>query len=280
MITEQQTEQETNVEINFKTLLVAGAYFGHKTAQWNPDMAHFIYGARNGVHIIDINLTIEQWDKIRTIIYNLSAAGKEILLVGTKKQAQASIKLQAQRCKSHYIDYRWPPGLLTNFATIKQSVDKLKKFRNIIEDHQAGIKAVYTKKELLKLQKQVDQLDRELGGVSEMKYLPAAVFVTDPVKDAIAVAEARNLNIPVIALCDTNAPVKFIDYVIPSNDDATSTLTLFLTAVADTIIAGKQLAQEVEIIEEKKEELIEDLGEPVLNVNEVEKNIEVSYKKS
>lgn len=285
METEIQEVADTKTEINFKTLLTAGAHFGHKTATWNPDMASFIYGSRNKVYIIDINLTISMWEEAREFLTALTSKGGDVMFVGTKKQAQVSLKEQALRAGSPYVDYRWPPGLLTNFATVKKSIDKLKKLKTVIAEHASGARSDYTKKELLSMQKIVDKLELEVGGVTEMRRLPVALFVNDVNKDHIAVEEAKLLNIPVVAVCDTDSTIKDIPFVIPSNDDAVSTLALFNAAVADAVLEGKRAYKERDFLKSKKgSNLISDLDEGLVEPELLEKSgpreVKVSYKKA
>jgi small subunit ribosomal protein S2 len=202
--------------ITMKQLLEAGVHFGHQTRRWNPKMATYIYMERNGIYIIDLQQTVKKFDEAYAFIKNTVADGKSVLFVGTKKQAQETIKEEARRCGMHFVNQRWLGGMLTNYKTIRQRVLRLKQLEQMEE---SGAMDVLTKKEVARLLNEKERLERFLGGIKDMDKLPGAVFVVDPRKEKIAVAEARKLNIPVVAIVDTNCDPDEIDYVIPSNND-------------------------------------------------------------
>lgn len=281
---ELNTEVDTK-EVTFQSLLETGAHFGHKTADWNPKMAPYIYGSRNGTHIIDINITLERWQKVKQFIIDTVSKGGTILFVGTKKQATNSIVKEARRCGAFYVNFRWPPGVLTNFSTIRKPVERLRKLKLIIEQHNSGEVKEYTKKELLGMSKQVEKLEKELGGIVEMRKLPSIVFISDLDKENIAVQEAKKVNIPIIALGDTNVDPTGIDYLIPANDDAVASLNLFISSVANAVLEGKHIYNETRIIIEKEIAPTDQEEPPSVILEQVElpksdPNIEVSYKKS
>lgn len=224
--------------VTMKQLLEAGVHFGHQTRRWNPKMKKYIYGARNGIYIIDLQKTLRQFKEAYRFVRELSADGGVILFVGTKKQAQDSIREEAERCGMPYVNQRWLGGLLTNFATIKKSVARLKKYEAMEEE---GTWEGLIKKEILKIQKEKDKLGRYLDGIKEMGSLPDAVFVVDPKREEITVNEVQKLGIPVLAIVDTNCDPDMIDYVIPGNDDAIRSIRLFATKIADAVLEGQQL---------------------------------------
>lgn len=223
--------------ITMKQLLEAGVHFGHQTRRWNPKMAPYIYMERNGIYIIDLQQTVKKFDEAYEFVKELSAEGKDILFVGTKKQAQQTIQEEAERCGMHYVNQRWLGGMLTNYKTIKQRINRLKSLKKMEEE---GIFDVLSKKEAAALRNERERLERFLGGIENMDKLPGAVFIVDPRKERIAVAEARKLNIPVIAIVDTNCDPDEIDYVIPGNDDAIRAVKLIASKIADAVIEGKQ----------------------------------------
>ncbi len=223
--------------ISMKQLLEAGVHFGHQTRRWNPKMAEYIFTERNGIYIIDLQKTVKKADEAYMYIRDLAAEGGQILFVGTKKQAQDSIREEAVRCGMHYINARWLGGLLTNFSTIKKRVARLKELELMESD---GTFDFLSKKEIAKLQLEKDKLDTNLGGIKEMKRLPDALFVIDPKKEYIAVAEANRLGIPIVAIVDTNCDPELIDYVIPGNDDAIRAVKLIAGKMADAVIEGQQ----------------------------------------
>lgn len=223
--------------IPMKLLLEAGVHFGHQTRRWNPKMAEYIFTQRNGIYIIDLQKTVKKLEEAYKFISELAADGKKILFVGTKKQAQAAIKEEAINSGSYYVNSRWLGGMLTNFSTIKQRVKRLKQLREMESN---GTFDLLPKKEVLKLDKEIDRLEKYLGGVKDMAQLPDALFVVDPKKEHIAVAEARKLKIPIIAIVDTNCNPDEIDYIIPGNDDAIRAIKLICAFVANTIKQAKE----------------------------------------
>jgi small subunit ribosomal protein S2 len=220
---------------NLRQLLEAGAHFGHQTNRWNPKMKKYIFGSRNGIYIIDLQQTLQRFREAYKFVRNTTARGDRILFVGTKKQAQDIVSQEAERSQQFYVNQRWLGGALTNFATIKQSLNRLKEY-----DHMeaSGAWDVLPKKEVLKLQKKRDKLEKLLGGIKEMDGLPGAVFIIDCKKERIAISEAKKLGIPTIALVDTNCDPDDIDHVIPCNDDAIRALRLLTSALADAAIEG------------------------------------------
>lgn len=227
-------------KINIRTLLEAGCHFGHQTRRWNPKMKPFIFGERNGIYILDLKQTILDADQAYTFVKNV-AKGGNVLFVGTKKQAQESIRDEALRCGMHYVNARWLGGMLTNFRTIRKRIDRMAQLQNMKDN---GTFELLPKKEVAKLELEMEKLDKYLGGVKNMKTLPKAMFIVDPHKERIAVAEARKLNIPIVAIVDTNCNPDEIDYVIPGNDDAIRAVKLIAGAMADAVLEGKQGNQE------------------------------------
>lgn len=223
--------------VSMKQLLEAGVHFGHQTRRWNPKMAPYIFTDRNGIYIIDLQKTVRKMEEAYNFIRDLSAEGKEILMVGTKKQAQESIEAEAKRCGMFYVTQRWLGGMLTNFQTIRKRIDRL---NELDEMETNGAFDVLPKKEVIKLRLERDKLEKNLGGIREMKRLPGAVFVVDPRKERIAISEARKLGIPVVAIVDTNCDPDEVDYVIPGNDDAIRAVKLFASKIADAVIEGRQ----------------------------------------
>jgi small subunit ribosomal protein S2 len=230
------------VEISMKQLLEAGVHFGHQTSRWNPKMKPYIFGARNGIHIIDLQQTVTMFKEVEAVAKNLAAAGGHILFVGTKKQAQEAVKEEAQRCGMFYVHHRWLGGTLTNFSTIRQSIDRLRKLEEMENDPK--IVEALTKKEMLGLTREKEKLEQALGGIKGMRKLPDAIFVVDPKQEEIAVREARRLGIQVIAVIDTNCDPDMVDHKIPGNDDAIRAIRLFCAAIADAIIDGKNLYEQ------------------------------------
>lgn len=219
-----------------KEMLQAGLHFGHQTRRWNPKMKPYIYGPRNGIYIINLDLTRRLFDKACGFIAQEIAAGGTILFVGTKRQAQAIIREEAKRCNMHYVDHRWLGGMMTNFQTIKTSVDRLKSIESMQED---GSINRFPKKEILLMEKERVKLERNVGGIKDMRALPSVVFVVDPKKESIAVNEARKLKIPVIAITDTNCDPDGIDFLIPGNDDAIKSIRLISNYVAEAVLTGQ-----------------------------------------
>jgi len=238
-------------QISMKEMLEAGLHFGHQTRRWNPKMKPYIFGARKGIYIINLDKTLPLFQKACEFASRLAAGGGTILFVGTKRQAQEIIKEEAERCGMFYVNHRWLGGMLTNHQTIKKSVDRLKQYTSMIED---GSINRYKKKEALKIQKEVVKLERNLGGIKEMKKLPDALFVIDPKREDIAVDEANRLGIPVIALADTNCDPDGIEYIIPGNDDAIKSIRLVTSKIADAVLAGRELHEAAAQAASDKEE--------------------------
>ncbi|MFW5968074.1 MAG: 30S ribosomal protein S2 [Persicimonas sp.] len=226
-------------EVTMRDLLEAGVHFGHQTNRWNPKMAPFIYGARNGIHIVDLSQTVRLLARAQEFVARMTAAGENLLFVGTKKQAQDAIRAQAERSNQFYVVNRWLGGTLTNWRTIRKSIEKLEELDKMSRD---GSYAKYTKKEVLMFERERERLENNVGGIRGMEGLPGALFVIDPHKEEIAVREANKLGIPVVAVCDTNCDPDDIDYVIPGNDDAIRAIRLFANAVADASLEGVQVA--------------------------------------
>jgi small subunit ribosomal protein S2 len=249
-----------------KQLLEAGAHFGHQTGRWNPRMKDYIFTKRNGIHIIDLEKTAVMLDEACDFVKDLVAGGESILFVGTKKQAQASIQEETERCGMYYVNQRWLGGMLTNFATIQARIDQLVR----LEDQMArGELGRLTKKEVLKIGEKIERLNRQMGGFKEMTTLPGALFIVDPTKERIALAEARRMGIPVVAIVDTNCNPDEIDYPIPANDDAIRAIKLICTKIADAVLEGKMgvaTAVTDEVVEEKEaeESLALDSAEPLI----------------
>jgi len=229
-------------EVSMKQLLEAGVHFGHQTSRWNPKMKPYIFGARNGIYIIDLQRTVKLFEEAYAFVRDLAARGGTVLFVGTKKQAQDAIREEAERSTMFYVNTRWLGGTLTNFQTIKQSIDRLKKCEETLED--PNMAEALTKKEMLGVSRERDRLLGSLGGIKAMRKLPDALFVIDPKKEEIAVREANKLKIPVVAVVDTNCDPDVVDYKIPGNDDAIRAIRLFCMAVADAAIEGRALLEE------------------------------------
>ena len=223
--------------ISMKQLLEAGVHFGHQTRRWNPKMAKYIFTERNGIYIIDLQKTVKKVDEAYAFLRDVAAEGKSILFVGTKKQAQEAIKEEALRANMFYVNERWLGGMMTNFQTIQKRVSRLKELEAMEAD---GTFEVLTKKEVQGLRHEMEKLEKYLGGIKEMNKLPGALFVVDPRKERIAVAEARKLNIPIVAIVDTNCDPDEVDYVIPGNDDAIRAVKLMTGRMADAIMEGRQ----------------------------------------
>ena len=223
--------------VSMKALLEAGVHFGHQTRRWNPKMAPYIYTERNGIYIIDLQKTVKKLEEAYNFVRQLSENGQSILFVGTKKQAQDAIRDEAARCGQYYVNARWLGGMLTNFRTMRTRIDRLAQLRKMEAD---GTFAMLPKKEVIKHQAEIEKLEKYLGGVKEMKKLPGALFIVDPRKERNAIAEARKLNIPIVAIVDTNCDPDEIDYVIPGNDDAIRAIRLIAAAMASAAIEGRQ----------------------------------------
>ena len=222
--------------VSMKQLLEAGVHFGHQTRRWNPKMAEYIFTERNGLYIIDLQKTVKKLDEAYNFVKEISMEGKSVLFVGTKKQAQDSIKEEAERAGAYYVNARWLGGMLTNFSTIRRRIARLKQLRAMQED---GTFDLLPKKEVIKLNLEIDKLEKFMGGIKDMPEMPGAMFIVDPRKEKIAVAEAKKLGIPVVAIVDTNCDPDEIDYVIPGNDDAIRAVKLIAGAMADAIIEGR-----------------------------------------
>jgi small subunit ribosomal protein S2 len=242
--------------ITMKELLEAGVHFGHQTKRWNPKMKPYIFGARNGIYIIDLQKTVRMFKTVYDFVVDTVSNDKSLLFVGTKKQARDSIYEEANRCEMFYVHNRWLGGMLTNFQTIKKSIDRLNYLNNIHNDESINL---FPKKERLKLNKERLKLDSNLGGIRTMNGLPSAIFVVDPRNEAIAVREGRRLGIPIIAIVDTNCNPEEIDYIIPGNDDAIRAIRLITSRIADACIEGKQHMAEKQQAEADKE--IEEVSE-------------------
>ena len=236
--------------ISMKQLLEAGVHFGHQTRRWNPKMAAYIFTERNGIYIIDLQKTVKKLEEAYFFVRDTAAAGESILSVGTKKQAQDAIKEEAERCGQFYVNARWLGGMLTNFKTMRTRINRLNQLKKMQED---GTFDLLPKKEVIKLQLEIAKLEKYLGGVKEMKKLPGAMFVVDPRKEKNAIAEARKLGIPVVAIVDTNCDPDEIDYVIPGNDDAIRAIKLISQTMANAVLEGKQ-GEQLEVAAEEKEE--------------------------
>jgi len=229
-------------EISMKQLLEAGVHFGHQTSRWNPKMKPYIFGARNGIHIIDLQQTVKMFRTSYDFVRDLAAAGGTVLFVGTKKQAQDIVREEAERCGMFHVNNRWLGGMLTNFQTIRASIERLKKLEEQMAD--PAMVSALTKKEMSDLGREHTKLMAVLGGIKNMRRLPDALFVIDTKKEEIAVAEANRLNVPVVAVVDTNCDPDLIFYRVPGNDDAIRAIKLFTAAVADAVLEGKQLQEE------------------------------------
>ena len=237
--------------ISMKQLLEAGVHFGHQTRRWNPKMAEYIYTERNGIYIINLQKTVKKIEEAYAFIKEVAENGQDILFVGTKKQAQDSIKEEAERVGMYFVNARWLGGMMTNFKTIKQRIERLNQLRKMQED---GTFDLLPKKEVSKLLLEIEKLDKYLGGIKDMKKLPGALFVVDPRKEKIAVAEAKKLGIPVVAIVDTNCDPDEVDYVIPGNDDAIRAVKLISSTIANAIIEGRQGEQMTVETEEAEED--------------------------
>ncbi len=230
--------------ITIKQLLEAGVHFGHQTRRWNPKMQEYIYTERNGIYIIDLQKTVKKFEEAYMYVRELSADNKSLLFVGTKKQAADAIKEEAERCGMFYVNVRWPGGMMTNFKTIKKSINRLNTLTKMAED---GTFDMLPKKEAAARQKEMADLERNYGGIKNMNALPAAIFVVDTKKEANAVKEAKKLGIPVIAIVDTNCDPDDADYIIPGNDDAIRAIKLISSVLADAVIEGRQGAESADV---------------------------------
>ena len=253
-----QMEERNMSVISMKQLLEAGVHFGHQTRRWNPKMAPYIYTERNGIYIIDLQKSVGKVDEAYQAVSDIAADGGTILFVGTKKQAQDAIKVESERCGMYYVNERWLGGMLTNFKTIKSRIARLKEIERMSED---GTFDVLPKKEVIQLKKEWEKLEKNLGGIKEMKKLPDAIFVVDPKKERICVQEAHTLGIPLIGIADTNCDPEELDYVIPGNDDAIRAVKLIVSKMADAVIEANQGMTGDEVYEEAAEEAYEEAVE-------------------
>ena len=244
--------------ISMKQLLEAGVHFGHQTRRWNPKMAPYIFTERNGIYIIDLQKTVKKVEEAYFFARDIAAEGKSILFVGTKKQAQEAIKEEAERVGMYYVNARWLGGMLTNFKTMLRRIDRLNQLKKMEED---GTFDLLLKKEVIKLQAEIAKLEKYLGGVKEMNKLPGAMFIVDPRKERNAIAEARRLGIPVIAIVDTNCDPEEVDYVIPGNDDAIRAIKLISQTIANAVVEARQGVQEDAAAEAPAAEVAEETAE-------------------
>ena len=233
--------------VSMKQLLEAGVHFGHQTRRWNPKMAEYIFTARNGIYIIDLQKTVKKLEEAYMFIREIAAEGGEVLFVGTKKQAQESVKEEAIRCGMPFVNARWLGGMLTNFKTIQRRIQRFSQLKQMEAD---GTFDILPKKEVIKLKLEMEKLEKFMGGITEMKSIPGAMFIVDPRKEKIAVSEAHKLGIPIIAIVDTNCDPDEVDYVIPGNDDAIRAVRLIAGAMASAVIEGRQGEESAEAAEE------------------------------
>jgi small subunit ribosomal protein S2 len=252
-----------------KHLLEAGVHFGHQTRRWNPKMAEYIFTERNGIYLIDLQKTVKKIEEAYYFVRDIAMNNESVLFVGTKKQAQESIKEEAERCGQFYVNARWLGGMMTNFKTIRKRIERLNELEKMEEE---GVFEVLPKKEVIKLKKEMKDLEKNLGGIKEMKKLPGALFVVDPRKERIAILEAKKLGIPVVAIVDTNCDPDEIDYVIPGNDDAIRAVKLITSKVADAVLESRQGEQ----VEDKKEEKAKEVREEKKVVDKKEKKEKVA----
>ena len=244
--------------VAMKQLLEAGVHFGHQTRRWNPKMAEYIFTERNGIYIIDLQKTVKKIEEAYDFVRSVAENGEDILFVGTKKQAQDSIKEEAERVGMHYVNARWLGGMMTNFKTIKRRIDRLFQLHAMEED---GTFDLLPKKEVLKLRGEMEKLEKYIGGIKNMKKLPGALFVVDPKKEKIAIAEAKKLGIPVVAIVDTNCDPEEVDYAIPGNDDAIRAVKLIAQTMSNAIIEGRQGEQMEAPSDDAEEAEIEEAAE-------------------
>ncbi|MDY7002002.1 MAG: 30S ribosomal protein S2 [Thermodesulfobacteriota bacterium] len=237
--------------VNMKQMLETGVHFGHQTRRWNPKMRPFIFGARNGIHIIDLQQTVRLFQKAHDFVADVVAEGGKVIFVGTKRQAQESVKNEATRAGQFYVTNRWMGGSLTNFQTIKKSIDRLKKLESMFED---GSVEKFPKKEIVRMNREVAKLNNALGGVKDMEALPGAAFIIDPNREDIAVRECRKLEIPIVAIVDTNCDPDLIDYIIPGNDDAIRAIKLFVSHIAEACLEGQARLKETEQVKKAEAE--------------------------
>ncbi len=250
--------------ISMKSLLEAGVHFGHQTRRWNPKMKEYIFTERNGIHIIDLQKTVRLVEEAYEAVRKVAEDGGNILFVGTKKQAQDSIEVEAKRCNQYFVSQRWLGGMLTNYQTIKKSIDRLEELNKMEED---GTYDLLPKKEVAELEHEAERLERFLGGIKDMKGLPDLIYIVDPKKEHIAVNEAHKLGIPIVAIMDTNADPDEADYVIPGNDDAIRSVKLITSVIANAVLEGRQ-GEQMEDTEEVKE-AVEEAAEEVVEAPEM-----------
>lgn len=236
------------VEITMKELLEAGVHFGHQTRRWNPKMKEYIFGERNGIHIIDLQKTLKMFREAARYVSDQAAQGKSVLFLGTKRQAQEAIAEEAQRCEMFYVNHRWLGGTLTNWVTLQKSIKRMKLLKAMVED---GRMAALPKKEAARLERELKHLQQNFAGVENMATLPDVMFVIDPNAEVIAVREARRMGIPVVAIVDTNCDPDLVDWVIPGNDDALRAIRLFTSKISDSVITGRQTFEQSQIADQK-----------------------------
>jgi small subunit ribosomal protein S2 len=254
---EKPETEKIMANVTVREMLQAGLHFGHQTRRWNPKMKPYIYGPRNGIYIVNLDLTKKLFDRACDFITNEVKNGGTVLFVGTKRQAQAIINEEAKRCDMYYVDHRWLGGMLTNFQTIKNSIDRLKSIESMQED---GSINRFPKKEILLMEKERVKLERNVGGIKNMRGLPSVVFVVDPKKESIAINEAKKLNIPVVAITDTNCDPDNIDFIIPGNDDAIRSIRLISHHIAEAVLAGQAMKDGEEASEEAVAAAMGDAG--------------------
>ena len=259
------------VSVTMKELLEAGVHFGHQTKRWNPKMKEFIFGQRNGIYIVDLQKTIKSFKEALQFVKTVAESGKDVLFVGTKKQAQDIVRDYAAKCEASFVNQRWLGGLLTNFAVVRGSVEKLKELEEMKED---GRWELLSKKEQSRLEKVYKKLSKNLGGIKNMLQLPGAMFVIDSSKEVIALAEAQKMRIPIVAVVDTNGDPDNIEYPIPGNDDAVRAIELFASKVAESIIEGKKSRIAIELEEEKKAEGVAVEGQASEASDEIKKDVD------
>ena len=239
------------VEITMKELLEAGVHFGHQTRRWNPKMKEYIFGERNGIHIIDLQKTLKMFREAARYVSEQASQGKSVMFLGTKRQAQEAIAEEAQRCEMFYVNHRWLGGTLTNWVTLQKSIKRLKLLKAMVED---GRMAALPKKEAARLERELKHLQQNFAGVENMATLPDVMFVIDPNAEVIAVREARRMGIPVVAIVDTNCDPDLVDWVIPGNDDALRAIRLFTSKISDAVVAGRQTFEQSQIADQKAAE--------------------------
>jgi small subunit ribosomal protein S2 len=262
------------VEITMKELLEAGVHFGHQTRRWNPKMKEYIFGERNGIHIIDLQKTLKMFRDASRFVSELTAQGRSILFVGTKRQAQEAVAEEANRCGMFYVNHRWLGGTLTNWATLQKSIKRLKALKAMVED---GRMDQLSKKEAARLKREMDHLHQNLGGMENMTTLPDAMFVIDSNAEEIAVREARRMGVPVVSIVDTNCNPEVVDWIIPGNDDALRAIRLFTSKISDAVIEGKQSLEQSQLAEAKSTEGAEGGVDP--SVDYVDTSKYESYEK-